>query len=59
VTYTISKVVNLQTGRERLYVDGKRVSRVTFDSYRSIGCFFTAHTMSVRRFHAVAVKRYP
>jgi hypothetical protein len=57
VTHEITKVTNLRTGRERFYVEGKRVSRERFDCYRSIGVFFTESTSTVRRHHAVAVLR--
>lgn len=57
MTHDLLKVINLHTNRARLYVDGKRVSQATFDTYRSIGCFFTESTNTLRRFFAVGVKR--
>jgi hypothetical protein len=58
MTHDLLKVTSHRTGAVRLYVDGKRVSREVFDSYRSIGTFFTESTDKVRRYLAVGVRRW-
>ena len=53
----MTATTNLRTGKRRVYIDGMRVTESLFNEYRSIGCFFTERNATVRRFHAVAVKR--
>ena len=57
MTVTMTATTNLRTGKRRVYIDGMRVTESLFNEYRSIGCFFTERNATVRRFHAVAVKR--